>query len=84
MCISINQIDAFFTVLTSNNKIPDTTSIDLDTLYEHSFLSAPPPFIRTQSYDLSKPPNSYHEALNRPDNSVWLAAMQREVDSLEE
>ena len=84
MCISINEIDAFFTVHTSINKIPDTTSIDFDTLYEHSFLSAPPPFIRTRSYDLSKPPNSYHEAINRPDNSVWLAAMQRKVDSLEE
>ena len=55
MCISINEIDAFYTVPTSNNPIPNE---NFDTLYEHCFLSAPPLFIRTRSYNLSKPPNS--------------------------
>jgi hypothetical protein len=81
--ISINELNTFLTTSTSNNVIPDSSSIDFDILYEHSFLSAPPPFIRTRPYDLSKPPNSYHEAIKRPDKNVWLAAMQREVDSLE-
>jgi len=35
------------------------------------------------TYDLQKPPDSYHEALAHPDSQVWLTAMQCELDSLE-
>ena len=52
-------------------------------LFNDCFLSAPPPFFRNRSYDINKPPNSYHEAITRPDNTVWFAAMKREFDSLE-
>ena len=34
--------------------------------------------------DISKPPNSYPEALARPDTAVWRAAMEREMTSLTE
>jgi hypothetical protein len=41
-------------------------------------------FQRTPHYDLRKAPESFHEALARPDADVWRAAMRRERDSLEE
>jgi hypothetical protein len=41
-------------------------------------------FQRTPHYDLRKAPESFHEALARPDADVWHAAMRRELDSLEE
>ena len=78
MFISLNELDTF---LFSPGQ-PEPSNPNL--LYEQCFLSAPPSYVRTQSFDLSKPPSSYHEALNRPDKSLWLAAMQREIDSLEE
>ena len=62
---------------------PDLTTSHTSLLHD-CFLSAPLPFLRNRSWDLNKPPNSYHEAVNRPDNPVWLAAMQREFDSLED
>ena len=41
-------------------------------------------FQRPPQYDLRKAPESFHEALARPDADVWHAAMHRELDSLEE
>jgi hypothetical protein len=35
-----------------------------------------------RTYDLSKAPDSYHEACSRPDASVWREAMGCEMDSL--
>ena len=85
MFISLNEINAFMaTSAFSHTAQLDLSSLDLDLLFDQSFLSAPPAYLRTRFYDLSKPPNSYHEAIHRPDKGVWLAAMQREVDSLEE
>ena len=84
-----NDIDpiSLFISLNAAHDISPPTSPDLSTeytsLYNECFLSSPLPFLRNRSWDLSKPPNSYHEATNRPDSSVWLAAMQREYDSLE-
>lgn len=34
------------------------------------------------AWDLTKPPESYFEAMSRPDSHIWIAAMQREFDSL--
>src|SRR6202522_875307 len=62
---------------------PDPYTLHSSIFYD-CFLSAPPTFLRARSWDLSKPPNSYHEATMRPDSTTWLAAMQRELDSLEE
>ena len=39
-------------------------------------------YLRAPRFDLSKPPESYHEACARPDADVWHAAMAHEFDSL--
>lgn len=39
---------------------------------------------RIQDYNPDKAPDSYEEAMARPDKNVWIAAMQCEKDSLEE
>ena len=62
---------------------PDLSTSTYSSLYQDCFLSAPPTFLRGRSWDLSKPPNSYHEATLRSDNAIWLSAMRRELDSLE-
>jgi hypothetical protein len=62
---------------------PDLSTPTYSSLYHDCFLSAPPTFLRNRSWDLSKPPNSYHEATLRSDNAIWLSAMQREFESLE-
>ena len=41
-------------------------------------------FTRPCVFDLSKAPESYYEAISRPDADVWKAAMQRELTSLED
>ena len=61
---------------------PDPTTSHTHPLNE-CFLSTPFPFLRNQSWDLTKPPNSYHEATARLDSDIWLAAMQQEYESLE-
>jgi Reverse transcriptase (RNA-dependent DNA polymerase) len=79
--VSLNEINTFLTTLSLLDDL-EVNAIDL--LYDQCFLSAPPLFLHNWPYDLSKPPNFYHEAISRPDKSVWLAAMQWEIDSLEE
>lgn len=85
-----NDID-FVNLSISLNDIytitPPTTpdlSAQHSSLLHDCFLSAPLPFLRNRSWDLSKPPNSYHEATTRPDNTAWMMAMRREVDSLDQ
>ena len=52
---------------------------------EHSFLSTPQyPFrFHIQNYNPDKAPDSYNEAIIRPDKDIWIAMMQQEKDSLE-
>ena len=77
-----NDIDplTLFISLNAANDITPPTTPELYTthtsLLNDCFLSAPLPFLRNRSWNLSKPPNSYHEAVSRPDAAVWLAAMQ--------
>ena len=84
-----NDIDPISLFISLNNiyNITPPSSPDPDsshtTLLNESFLSTPLPFLCNRLYDLNKPPNSYHEATTRPDSAVWLAAMQREYDSLQ-
>jgi hypothetical protein len=84
-----NDIDpiTLFISLNNANEITPPTTPELHTthtsLLHDCFLSAPLPFLRNRSWNLSKPPDSYHEAISRPDTAVWMAAMQQEYDSLE-
>src|SRR5882757_1497179 len=69
----INTITSFISI--NNNFLfddPITTTYPTDyyDLYELCFLSAPLPFFHTRPFDLSKPPNTYNEALKRPDTST--------------
>jgi hypothetical protein len=50
--------------------------------YPVGFLSQAPSFRTPRTFDLSKVPSSYSEAMARPDASVWRAAMDREKQSL--
>jgi hypothetical protein len=80
--------------ITSFISINDSPPIDLSPhsfentnyhdLLSYSFLSSPLPFYRPHTINLSKPPNTYHEAMSRPDKDVWVSAMKHEFDSLEE
>ena len=76
------SLNAAHNILPPNPNTPDP-STTYTTLYNECFLSSPLLFLWNWSWDLSKPPNSYYKATNRPDSSVWLAAMQHEYDSLE-
>ncbi|KAJ2932624.1 hypothetical protein H1R20_g4481, partial [Candolleomyces eurysporus] len=42
------------------------------------------PVLAMATYDLSKPPSSFAEAMRRPDKEVWVSAMQRELAKLKE
>jgi Reverse transcriptase (RNA-dependent DNA polymerase) len=82
----IDSVSLFISLNTVHDISPPTTP-DFSTVHtsllNDCFLSAPFPFLHNRPWDLMKPPNSYHEASTRPDNAVWSAAMQRELDSLE-
>jgi hypothetical protein len=56
LSISLNDI---YTITPPTT--PDLSAQHLSLLHD-CFLSAPLPFLRNHSWDLSKPPNSYHEA----------------------
>ena len=79
----IDPVTLFISLNTIHDITPPTTPEPYTTLLNDCFLSAPLPFLRNRNWDLNKPPNSYHEATNRPDSPVWLDAMQRELTSLE-
>jgi len=74
--IALNTFDAFLASLPMPAEIPTP---------EYCFSSTPRyPFrFRAQDYNPDKAPDSYNEAMARPDKDVWMAAMQREKDSLE-
>jgi hypothetical protein len=60
----------------------DSTTLPLFTAYG-LLLHSPSTYLKApRTYDLLKPPDSFHEACARPDASVWREAMEREMDSL--
>jgi hypothetical protein len=83
-----------FSSLISYDSFPSPTylwsldSIALFTLLDFSLHAHVDPdrFLRPpftfQPSELSKPPESFHEACSRPDAPVWREAMEREMDSL--
>ena len=81
------MLDAFFSLIASSSMpdLPDTFSLPLveSSLFplalrasDHSISHAP------RSFDLSKAPSSYSEAMARSDAPVWRAAMDHERQSL--
>jgi hypothetical protein len=72
--------------LLSSESIEDLASYEDDSISSFCLLTSVDRlrFQRPQHFDLCKAPESYHEALARPDADVWHTAMRRELDSLEE
>ena len=82
---SFAVLEAFHSLVASSSfpDLSDTISLPLiesELLAFHA--SAPISFLLSRSFDLSKYPSSYSEAMARPDAPVWRAAMDREKQSL--
>ena len=87
---SLSAISDFVSLSIADNILNTEPAVDLASLEQASlnsycFLTSLDRlrFQRPISFDLCKPLESYHEALACPDSEVWLAAMHRELDSLE-
>ena len=72
--------------LLSTDFVDDLASHEQDVVIDYCLLTSLDPhrFARPRIFDLSKAPESYYEAIARPDADVWKAAMQRELTSLED
>jgi hypothetical protein len=94
-CLSPDLLDCFQSLLSCSSllNLSEVESLDIlepDILSQHFYYSSFPlafkatshPFSLPRIFDLSKEPSSAHEALARPDAPVWLAAMEREKQSL--
>jgi len=87
---SIETIDAFVAFNRSALLVLDgdaTTITDFPDsgyfLHDHVFdPSRYRPRFRPRQYDLTRPPESYDEAISRPDKEKWVTAMNREKESL--
>ena len=80
-----------FTSLAAYDSLPDplpTWSLDSSIVSRFAFqaFADPDAYLRApftfSPPQLSKPPESYHEACSRPDSAVWREAMEREMASL--
>jgi hypothetical protein len=84
---NIHTITSFISINDSTN--PNLSPLSFKhtnhyNLFNFSFLSSPLPSFRHCTTNLSKPPNTYHEALTQLDKEVWILAIKQEIDSLEE
>ena len=72
--------------LLSTDFVDDLASQEQDTVINYCLLTSLDAhwFSCPHVFDLSKAPESYHEAIAQPDADVWKAAMQRELTSLED
>ena len=85
-----NDIHTITSFISINNIPPHDHSLhsfehtSYHNLFNLCFISSQLPSFLHHITDLLKPPNTYHEALSRPDKDVWISTMKREHDSLEE
>ena len=88
MSPSLAVIDVFFALIASFSSFlvhPDTSSFSLmeSDIIDVAFHAASPvSSFSSHSFELSKAPVLYSEAMVRPDASVWRAAMDQEKQSL--
>ena len=80
--IDLNHFTAFLSSCFDSSDLDPSLSSSSEFCLASS--SRYPFCFRIQDYDPDKAPDSYDEAMARPDKDVWLAAMQHEKDSLEE
>ena len=76
--------DSFSLVLVEPRVLLDHLSLDFSSVPFALRAAASPSFRPSlgSSFDLSKEPFSYSEAIAHPDAAVWRAAMDRECNSL--
>ena len=72
--------------MVTSSSFPDLSDTVSLPLIEFDLLAfratGPVSFLPSRSFDLSKCPSSYSEAMARPDAPIWRAAMDREKQSL--
>ena len=83
----LSVLDAFYSLIVSSSMLdlPDTFSFPLaePTILPLALRASVPFSPHTpRSFDLSREPSSYSEAMARPDAPVWRSAMDRERQSL--
>ena len=83
--IALNALDDLSAVEPDEFAILSTSKASFLPMPEYCFSSTShyPYRFRIQDYDPDKAPESYNEAMARPNKDVWMAAMQWEKDSLE-
>lgn len=82
MFISLNEIKNAISITNPPLSLPST--LDYETLLYDCFLSTPPSFCHVRLITTSQSPNTYKEAISQLDSDIWMAAMKRELNSLEE
>jgi len=80
--IAYNTTLSFF----GPDDFSSTSSMVDQLVFEHTLLGSKRPLksFRQRNYDLNRPPEDFDEAMARPDQLVWIAAMNRETASLSE
>ena len=78
--IAYNTTLSFF----GSGDFSSTNSSDDWLVFEHTLSGSNRPLksFRQQEYDLTRPPEDFDEAMARPDQQIWIAAMNRETASL--
>jgi hypothetical protein len=83
--VAIEDFLSLFALADLQESPDDLPSLEYPVLLEQTCLAAfPDPLRLPKSFDLSKAPENYREAIARPDADVWRAAMDREMSSLKE
>ena len=83
--VAIDDFLSYFALVDLPDSPINLQSFEYPVLLQQSCLAAyPDPLRLPKSFDLSKAPENYREAVARPDADIWRAAMDREMASLKE